>query len=52
MDREAGSFIEDEQGNIVPNMKDEAMAIRARQIKPEKEVKADVKDESSSISES
>ena len=49
MDREAGSWIEDENGNLVPNLNDEAMAIRAGQLKREKEVKEDVKDKSFSF---
>ena len=52
MDREAGSWIEDENGNLVPNMNDEAMAIRAGQIKSEKEVKTDVKNKSFSSGKS
>lgn len=34
MDRPAGSYIEDENGNIVPNRDDEAMAARGLGVKP------------------
>ena len=48
MDRDAGSYIIDENGNIKPNEDDEAMAERLnlkKKVKKDKEVKEDVYNE-------
>ena len=47
MDRDAGSYIIDEEGHIKPNEDDEAMAERLnlkKKIKKDKEVKTNVHD--------
>ena len=52
MEREAGSFKEDEKGNLVPNLDDEAMAMRIRMPKKESEEVSDVKNKGARISKS